>query len=217
MSSMSENGNADRGVSENCLTIENFSITLGDFKADTDITLELVMKDSKKNLYIRKDCGYVYYFNKDTFDEAYKELTASLPEITYFSDTKIKATVNMAKGDTMMYTSIPFDKGWTVKVDGKKVALNEDTGTETKYKANNKVFGALLAFEVPEGEHTIELSFVPRGFAIGSVLAILGLGVVGFGVYKDVTADRKRRKNKLLALQAASGGKSNRNKSQKNA
>jgi len=34
MSSMSENGNADRGVSENCLTIDNFSITLGDFKAD---------------------------------------------------------------------------------------------------------------------------------------------------------------------------------------
>ena len=34
MSSMSEKGNADRGVSENCLTIENFSITLGDFKAE---------------------------------------------------------------------------------------------------------------------------------------------------------------------------------------
>ncbi|MBQ7699838.1 MAG: YfhO family protein [Clostridia bacterium] len=176
---------------------------LGNFKAGDDITIELVMKDSKGNLYIRKNCGYVYYFNKETFEEAYKELTASLPEITYFSDTKIKATVNMAKGDTMMYTSIPFDKGWTVKVDGKKITLNEDTGTETKYKANNKVFGALLAFEVPEGEHTIELSFVPRGFTIGGVLALLGLGTVGFGIYKDISSDRKRRKNKLLALKTA--------------
>ena len=85
----------------------------------------------------------------------------------------------------------------------KKITLNEDTGTETNYKANNKVFGALLAFEVPEGEHTIELSFVPRGFTIGGVLALLGLGTVGFGIYKDISSDRKRRKNKLLALKTA--------------
>ena len=178
---------------------------LGNFKKDTDITIEIVMKDSKGNFYVRKNCSYVYYFNKEVFEEAHKELSESLPEITYFSDTKIKATVNMAKGDTVMYTSIPFDKGWTVKVDGKKIELNEDTGTDSKYKANNKVFGALLAFEVPEGEHTIELSFVPRGFTVGGILAILGIFVVGFGIYKDASVNRKRRRNKLAALRAAVG------------
>ncbi len=179
---------------------------LGKFNKGTDITVELVMKDSKGNLYIRKNCSYIYCLNQKAFDEAYNDLSASLPEITYFSDTKIKAKVNMAKGDTIMYTSIPFDKGWTVKVDGKKITLNDDTGTDKKYKANNKVFGALLAFEVPEGEHTIELSFVPRGFKIGGLLAIIGIGVVTAGIVMDVRRDRKRRKNKLAALKAATCG-----------
>ena len=179
---------------------------LGTFNAGDDITLEIVMKDSAGNLYVYKNTGYVYYFNQNTFEEAYKELSASLPDITYFSDTKIKATVNMAKGDTMMYTSIPFDKGWTVKVDGKKVNLNEAVSTEGDYKANNKVFGALLAFEVPEGEHTVELSFTPQGFRIGGALAIVGLTAVGFGLYKDIKNDRKRRKAKLAALKAATSG-----------
>lgn len=179
---------------------------LGTFEAGDDITLEIVMKDSKGNLYVYKNCGYVYYFNKEVFEEAYKELTASLPDITYFSDTKIKAAVNMAKGDTMMYTSIPFDKGWTVKVDGKKVKLDESIDTENGYQANNKVFGALLAFEVPEGEHTIELSFTPQGFRVGAVLAVTGLCIVGTTLFLTVRKDRKRRKNKLAALRAANQG-----------
>ena len=197
----------------NYLTNETHTMYfLGNFKAGDDITLEIVMKDSSGNLYVRKNCGYVYYFNKEAFEDAYKELSASLPEITYFSDTKIKATVNMAKGDTMMFTSIPFDKGWTVKVDGKKVALSdyinkdEDEDSDGEYEANNKVFGSLLAFEVPEGEHTIELSFVPHGFKIGAVLAVIGLTAVGFGLYKDINRDRKRRKAKLAALKAAYAG-----------
>lgn len=202
-----DDGKTETIKSFNYLTNETHTIYfLGNFNAGDDITLEIVMKDSNGNLYVRKNCGYVYYFNKEAFDEAYKELTASLPEITYFSDTKIKATVNMAKGDTMMYTSIPFDKGWTVKVDGKRISLDESTGTDDEYKANNKVFGALLAFEVPEGEHTIELSFTPRGFVIGGVLAIVGLTAVGLGLYKDLKNDRKRRKSKLAALRAAYAG-----------
>lgn len=202
-----DDGKTETIKSFNYLTNETHTMYyLGTFSAGDDITLEIVMKDSNGNLYVYKNCGYVYYFNEETFEEAYKELTASLPDITYFSDTKITATVNMAEGDTMMYTSIPFDKGWTVKVDGKKVKLNDDTGTEDDYKANNKVFGALLAFEVPEGEHTIELSFTPRGFTAGGILAITGLTVLGVGIVRNVIKDRKRRKNKLAAFRAAYAG-----------
>ena len=184
---------------------------LGQFEAGDDVKLEVCIRDSAGNLYYYKDAGYVYYFNEETFEEAYKELTASLPDITYFSDTKIKATVNMAEGDNMMYTSIPFDKGWTVKVDGKRVKLDAtvteaDDEKETEYKANNKVFGALLAFEVPEGEHTVELSFTPQGFRIGAVLAIAGLTIVTVGLVKSIKRDRKRRKSKLAAYRAAAAG-----------
>ena len=45
-----------------------------------------------------------------------------------------------------LLTSIPFEKGWTVKVDGQKV--------ETR-----KAFGAILAIDVGSGDHEIYFSY----------------------------------------------------------
>jgi uncharacterized membrane protein YfhO len=200
-----EDGTTAATRSFNYLTNETHTMyCLGTFRAGDLVKLEVVLKDSSGNLYYYKNTGYVYYFNEETFEEAYKELTASLSEITAFTDTNIKATVNMAKGDNMMFTSIPFDKGWTVKVDGKTVKLSDEVkDDDDEYSAKNKVFGALLAFEVPEGEHTIELSFVPRGFTVGGILALIGLTVVGITLVKTILRDRKRRRSKLAAFRAA--------------
>ena len=40
--------------------------------------------------------------------------------ITKFNDRKITGTITAEEGQVMM-TSIPYEDGWTVKVDGKKV------------------------------------------------------------------------------------------------
>ena len=62
----------------------------------------------------------------------------------------------------MLYTSIPYDKGWTVKVDGQEVetfALQD----------------ALLYINLEQGEHTIEFSFFPQGFKIGLLASFAGV------------------------------------------
>ena len=200
-------GTKEATKSFNYMTSETHTMYyLGDFKEGDEITLDIVLKDSSGNLYYFKDCGYVYYFDKEVFDEVYAELQASLPVITEFSDTHIKATVNMAEGDTVMFTSIPYDEGWTVKVDGKKVKLIPSTeDSEGDYYAPNKVLGALLAFEVPEGEHTVELSYVPQGFRLGAALAVSGIALlIVLGVLGG-RQRRKRRKAKLEAYRAGAG------------
>ena len=58
----------------------------------------------------------------------------------------------------MLFTSIPFDKGWTVKVDGEKV--------ETR-----KAFGAFLAIDVSAGDHVIDFSYVPKGLKTGGLIS----------------------------------------------
>ena len=63
-----------------------------------------------------------------------------------------------------MFTSIPYDKGWIVKVDGKVV--------ETR-----KIWNSLLGFAITNGEHTIELSFIPEGWKIGVAISIVSLFV----------------------------------------
>ena len=39
-------------------------------------------------------------------------------KVTHWDDSHIQGTVNITDDSTWMMTSIPYEKGWTVKVDG---------------------------------------------------------------------------------------------------
>ena len=64
-----------------------------------------------------------------------------------------------------MFTSIPYDKGWTVTVDGKPA--------ETR-----KVFDAFLALELEPGEHEIGFSYWPPGLNYGLILTAASAGIL---------------------------------------
>ncbi len=81
-------------------------------------------------------------------------------QITDFRDSHICGTVS-GNGGCMM-TTISYDEAWQVKIDGEKTDIfpKEDT---------------FLAFNVPNGTHSVELSYVPKGLYAGAVLSILGI------------------------------------------
>ncbi len=117
------------------------------------------------------DYGYInfypYYVNEDALNEGYEILKNRQMTVESFEETRIKGTVK-ADEDCVFFTSIPYDKGWKVRIDGKEIA-------EDKYIS---LQDAYLCFELPAGEHEIELSFTQRGLLIGagiSVLAALAL------------------------------------------
>ena len=60
----------------------------------------------------------------------------------------ISGTFN-AETDEILYTSIPYDDGWKVYIDGKKI--NSDNII--------KISDALIGVIVPEGEHTVTFSY----------------------------------------------------------
>jgi uncharacterized membrane protein YfhO len=72
--------------------------------------------------------------------------------------------------------TIPYDEGWTLRVDG------EETGIV-------KVLGAFMAAEVGPGMHSFELTFVPTGLVPGAVASTLGL--VAAVVYLNLDAGRR--------------------------
>ena len=92
-------------------------------------------------------------------------------QLTHWDNSHIRGTVTITDDSSVMFTSIPYDKGWTVKVDGKVV--------ETR-----KIWNSLLGFEISSGEHTIELSFVPEGWKIGVLISIVSLIVFLGLIYK---------------------------------
>lgn len=92
--------------------------------------------------------------------------------VTEWSNTCVKGVVNITDDSSIMMTTIPYSKGWTVKVDGKAVMTK-------------KAWNSLLSFPISAGKHTIEISFFPQGLFIGAMLSLVFLGVVIGLYYKD--------------------------------
>lgn len=66
-----------------------------------------------------------------------------------------EGTVDLAE-EQVVFTTIPYDKGWRAYVDGKQVKIKD-------YQ------NAFVTFSVPAGKHTIKLSYLPQGFMIGAI------------------------------------------------
>ena len=92
-------------------------------------------------------------------------------KLSHWDNRSIKGTVNITDDSSWMMTSIPFEKGWTVKVDGKVV--------ETA-----KVWDSLLAYKITPGEHTVEMSYLPDGFVAGFIISTVSIALYGFAIYK---------------------------------
>lgn len=106
----------------------------------------------------------VYGFNKDSWEKAYAQLGKNMMTVTDYTDRTVRGTVT-ADEDGVLLTSIPYDKGWSVKVDGKKVDI--------KPLAN-----ALCAIPLTAGEHTVEFSFFTHGLTLGIVASVFCAGVL---------------------------------------
>lgn len=74
----------------------------------------------------------------------------------------IKANVEIKEDNQILYTSIPVDKGWTIKVDGKVVESLE-------------LLDALIGIELEPGYHTIEFNYIPRGLYFGGLISLISI------------------------------------------
>ncbi len=112
--------------------------------------------------------GYTYLYavtlNHEQFENGYNQLKEDSLNIESFTETEIKGTLN-ASEDGIIYTSINYDTGWDVFVDGQKVS-----------EENIVAIGdALLGVRVTEGTHTITFKYTPDGLVLGLIISALAL------------------------------------------
>ncbi|RWZ59063.1 hypothetical protein EQV77_08925 [Halobacillus fulvus] len=81
--------------------------------------------------------------------------------IEEFSNNKVKGTVETSE-QGVLFLSMPFHEGWSAKLNGEEVDL---------YKVHSLYTG----LTVPEGAHTVELSFTPTGLMPGVGIASAAL------------------------------------------
>ncbi|MGT2923605.1 glycosyltransferase PgfM1 [Streptococcus caviae] len=92
--------------------------------------------------------------------------------VTKWTNTLVKGHVTITDKSNVMMTSIPYNPGWTVKVDGKKVQTSE-------------AWESLLSFPITSGKHQIEMTFLPQGLLTGIAVSIFSLALIGFLKWYD--------------------------------
>ncbi len=114
----------------------------------------------------------IWRFDPEAMEEIYQCLSQSPLELSSWTDTGLAGSINTPEGGTM-FTSIPYDKGWKIWVDGTAVS-------------GRSVFDAFLGVDLEPGEHKIRLSYEPQGLKTGAVItgvsaaAVAALAVCGW-------------------------------------
>lgn len=162
-------------------TQQNYICHVGNVSAGSTITISSGDGQSLSTCY-------AYAFDNDAWEKNYQLLSAHPYQVTSFSDTKITGTITT---DTtgIMYTSIPYDKGWDVYIDGQK--------TKTVEICDGALTGVLLT----AGSHEVTFKYCPQGFVPGIIITIICLAILLCIIFKDKIFGLVGKKKKLLLPQ----------------
>ena len=147
----------------NYFTNETWVIqNLGTFEKGDMVKVEIVFSDGKLYYSRESECVF-YYIDYEAMNEAFEQLEyASMYVEGYASDAHFKGTINLPAGQDLIFTSISYDAGWKVYIDGEEA--------ETI-----KVLGTLLAIPSTEGFHEIEFVYRPSCAVYGGILSVFGI------------------------------------------
>lgn len=106
-----------------------------------------------------------YRLDTKKYTEAISKIKENPVEVSSY---KNKVTVNYkVKNETSIFFTIPYDQGWSAYQNGKKLQIQQaQTG--------------FMKIDVPEGEGTITLSFIPKGFIAGASCSLIAIIVFIF-------------------------------------
>jgi uncharacterized membrane protein YfhO len=90
------------------------------------------------------------------------QLQSSQFEITDYTEDRFEGNINVTEGNNLIFTSLAYDQGWKVYIDGERV--------ETI-----KLIEGTVGFYAPEGQHTLEMKYRPDCLILGVAIQIVGL------------------------------------------
>lgn len=189
-------------------------VRIGPFKKGEKIEVRLRILEQEgmnsftgKDEYVmfRMDGGFTLYtFNIEKFrnDIVVLQENPWVIDMDKSNDRYLEGKVTAREGQILM-TSIPYEPGWTVEIDGKKVdnlvyEQENEKGVKELFNKDESVgqvvvLDSLIGIKLPAGEHTVSMKYTPPGFRIGVVTFILGIAaLVVFYIY-----DRKN--NRVIA------------------
>ena len=157
-------------------------ISLGYRESGEALVLKFRLDENK--LYFFKETDYLYTLNMEAFEEAFATLSkTSLVTNEKSTDDYILGTLTTYENNKTIMTTIPYDKGWKVYVDGKRVETYSVYGD------------VLMAFDIENmGDHEIEMRYMPDLYVITGIIS-----AISFAIFvMMIVFDYRKKKNAMV-------------------
>ncbi len=122
--------------------------------------------------------------NLDAVERIYEELAPGGIKIDSFRDDRIQGRVTADEEHTVLFSSIPYDINWRIKIDGKE------------YETYAVFNGAFLACDITPGEHEIEYIYKDSSVTMGMAAFAVGFLLLMMSISKD--HGKKKEQDQLI-------------------
>ena len=159
-------------------------LDLGRYSANEMISITVPYEETSGTVKI-----FVYTLNDEVFEEGYNMLSEGQIITEEFTDNYIKGTV-VTRNDGILYTSIPYDSGWKVYIDG----------SEVKEEDIHQIGQAMLGVNIQRGSHIIEFEYKAKGLSLGLMVSLATLFAIVFIILFNKSRAKKSKKHLLPAF-----------------
>ncbi len=165
----------------NYFTNESWTVQkLGTFEKGEEIEVEIVFNNGLLYYSRESECIF-YYIDYEAMDAAFTELEYASMYVEEHDNDYLKGTIDLPEGQELIFTTIPYDEGWKVTIDGEEVETIQ-------------VLGTLLAVPSTAGFHEIEFIYRPDCVVYGGMLSIIGIIIFALLIVYSLFVKTKARR-----------------------
>lgn len=121
-------------------------------KGKERMSVQITFKDADQESM--KICCYT--IDSDTLDSVTERFASNPFLVTSYDSSHMKGTTDFTESG-YLFTTIPYDTGWTVAIDGKTVSAEP-------------AYGSMMSVPVPAGHHVITFAYEPPGWKAGLII-----------------------------------------------
>lgn len=128
----------------------------------TTVTIKIVPNNGQT---ISLNSIKVYELDLNKLQKAVYKVKENEFKISHLGKLKVSGTINISKDNEVLMTTIPYNKGWHIKVDGQSVEPKE-------------AFDTFIAVPLSEGQHKVTFSFWPPLLNLGIIISLISIGIL---------------------------------------
>ncbi len=137
------------------------TVNIGRFKNGEKVSVRIEYSGGK--LYISQESPYYFYYIDYTkMNDVFSRLSDASMYIEEYGNDYVKGFIDLPVGQELIFTTIPYDEGWKVYVDGEQVEPV-------------KALDSLLAVPSTPGGHDIEFVYRPDCAVYGALISVIGI------------------------------------------